>query len=159
MNLDDVDPVELGEALSKLPPSHPLVSAARVGVEVSDARRAAIESSHDVASGWRADGGVTDARQMWEGRAETDGPGSKAARKAAELSEPPHQDRSAPDAATAVRWAREWAAEEAARQDEEDQAAEEACARHAAEAASKDTARNSSSDDHYHADTREMSNA
>jgi hypothetical protein len=163
MNLDDVDPVALAEELSKLPPSHPLVSAARVGVEVSDARRAAIETSHDVAGGWQADGGADDARRMWQGRAETDGPDSRAAEKAEELTYPPDrpdQCLPAPDTATAVRWAREWAAEQAAQRDEEDQAAEEACARHAAEAASRDTARNGSAagntNDDYHADTREM---
>lgn len=159
MNLDGIDPVEFAEALSKLPPDHPLVSSTRAAVDVSDARRAAIETSHDVAAGWRPDDGATDARGMWEGRAQTDGPGSRAAEKAAELAHAPTSGDKPDDresTATAVRWAREWAAEQAACRAEDDRAAEEACARHAAEAQARDVARNHSSDDDYHADTREM---
>lgn len=162
MNLDGIDPVEFGEALSKLPPDHPLVSSTRVAVEVSDARRAAIETSHDVSAGWTPDAGATDARGMWAGRAETDGQGSRAAAKAAELSRPTPPEREAVDpdsTATAVRWAREWAAERAAQDAADDRAAEQACARHAAEAATRDLTRNHSSDDDYHAGTREMTHA
>jgi len=52
--IEHLDPVSLAEAISKLPPNHALVAAARVGAEVADARwerREAIrEASKDVAA-------------------------------------------------------------------------------------------------------------
>lgn len=142
MDLEKVDPVELAEALSKLPPTHQLVAAARAAVDVSDARwdrdHAMAEASRDVASGWSADGGATDAQRMWAGRAEVDGPDSRAAEKSAELSRPPTRDEPAQrtynageqSTADAVRWARQWAADRAADDADADRAADEARARH-----------------------------
>jgi hypothetical protein len=51
--LEHLDPVSLAAAISKLPPNHALVAAARVGAEVADARwehrEAVREASKDVA--------------------------------------------------------------------------------------------------------------
>lgn len=124
MDLEGLDPVALGAALSVLPPTHPLVAAARAAVDLADMRddqrRALWEASKDVAAAC-AQTGATQAGntlQMWKARAETDGPESRAAEKAAELAspllpeprEPAGAELSAATAA-AVAMARQWIAD------------------------------------------------
>lgn len=59
MNADDLDPVLLAVTLSLLPAGHPLLAAARAGLEVHELRRARRralrDASHDIASAWPRD--------------------------------------------------------------------------------------------------------
>lgn len=133
MSLDDVDPVTLAEWLSRRPPTDAYVAAARAAVDVSEARwdrdHALAEAGTDVASGAR--GVDRDARQMWEARAETDGPDSRAAAKAEELAHSPGREPG-PGAAyddttqAVIDEARRWAADRDADRADADRAAEAA---------------------------------
>jgi hypothetical protein len=57
----DLDPVELAVELSKLPPHHPLVAAARSAVEVAELRR---ERQHALAEASKAISAGTDWRRV-----------------------------------------------------------------------------------------------
>jgi hypothetical protein len=69
MAADELDPTALAVMLSLLPVLHPLLVAARLGVEVAEARnarrRALRDASHDVAGhpAWR---GYADRRVTYE---------------------------------------------------------------------------------------------
>lgn len=136
MNLDDLDAVALGVALSRLPSDHVLLVAARAAVDIADARqdraRAMSEASSDVsaAAGRDLAERQQDAAAMWKARADAEGPDSRAAEKAREFSEAPPRDPAGSEldtgTASAVAEARAWAearnAELAERQRAEDQA-------------------------------------
>jgi hypothetical protein len=59
VNADDISPVELGVMLSLLPAMHPILLAARLGIEIGDMRRehqqAMRDASPDIAAGWPRD--------------------------------------------------------------------------------------------------------
>lgn len=99
MNLDGVDPVSFAVALSQLPPTHPLVAAARAAVDVAKGRherqQATTEAAHDIAAATRRQdlaGSYLDTVTMWKARAEVDGPSSRSAAKAAEVQQAPVPD-------------------------------------------------------------------
>lgn len=129
LNLDDIDPIELAEALSRRPPTDALVAAARAAVDVSDARwerdHAMAEAGSDVAAARPQTD--RDARQMYDARAETDGPGSRSAEKAAELSRPVQPEEREPyESSRIAEEAREWADNRRLDEEDRERAAEDA---------------------------------
>lgn len=162
MDVDDLDPVELGVALSKLPPTHALVAAARAAVDVAELRaeqqRDDAEASKDMSRAW-AEAGIADElrgrERTWRARAEFDGAGraTDEARAVVERLDgplPPLPEPRTPagaelraETAAAVAMARQWLADQAAHEADLERRAQEArwvAADHAEEIAALEAA-------------------
>lgn len=120
LNVGDLDPVELGVLLSQQSNRSELIAAARAAVDLADARarEAAehVEVLNDLGGATVTGDAMIPAQRTWAGRAEVDGPQSRAAEKADELAhwpkpeKEPATDYDEPLQST-VEEARHWAAD------------------------------------------------
>lgn len=151
VDLDDVDPVALGVALSQLSPGHPAVVAARLAVDVAEGRDREARLDRDMSKAlsevvdWKAEASeflaqdrALSARAEWEATcsvpaqrhiAETRGSSADdRQRRLDAMTTPPRPDPlDYPDAlSAAVAEARQWAADRAAYEEELERRAVEA---------------------------------